>query len=163
MIMLTNILQKNADYYKELLCLILFGSFLFVLGQLTDVISLSSVRLEVYKQTKNIITLKNFYSVFFMAMVDTQYRFMWASCGYPVISHDAIIFQRTDLYQEIAENSIIPLIGQKENGVEIHPLVLGDSAFRFSTWLMKLYINAVVSTEQGYFNYRQSGARIEVE
>lgn len=35
---------------------------------------------------------KNFYSIVSMAMVDSSYRFVWGSCGFPGNSHDAIIF-----------------------------------------------------------------------
>lgn len=74
---------------------------------------------------------KNFYSVVLMAMVDFQYIFLLASCGYPGNSHDPIIFQSTNSYQEIAENSLIPLIGQNKNGAVIQSLLFGDAAFPF--------------------------------
>ena len=74
---------------------------------------------------------KNFYSVVLMAMVDFQYIFLLASCGYPGSSHDPIIFQSTNSYQEIAKNSLIPLIGQNKNGAVIQSLLLGDAAFPF--------------------------------
>ena len=96
-------------------------------------------------------------------MVGFQYRFVWASCGYPDNSHDAIIYQSTNLYQEITENSVRPLIGQNKNGAVLQLLVLGDAAFQFSTWLMKPYTNAMLSKEQGYFNYWQSRARMVFE
>ena len=106
---------------------------------------------------------KNFHSIVLMTMVDFQYRFMCASCGYSGNSHDVIIFHSVNLYQELTENSIIPLIGQNENGVEIQLLVLGDSAFLFSNWPMKPYANAVLSKKQGYFNYRQRRTQMIVE
>lgn len=62
---------------------------------------------------------KNFYFVVLMAMVDFQYRFVQASCGYPGNCHDPIIFQSTNLYQEITENSVIPLIGPHKNATVI--------------------------------------------
>lgn len=40
---------------------------------------------------------KNFYSVVLRELVDSRYRFIWASCGFPANSHDAIILQTTDL------------------------------------------------------------------
>ena len=78
-------------------------------------------------------------------------------------SHNPMIFQSTNLRQEIAENSVISLINQNEKGVKIQILVLGDSLFPFSTWLMKPYTNPVLSKEQVHFNYRQSQARMVVE
>ena len=35
---------------------------------------------------------KNFYSIVVMGLVDSHYRFVWGSCGFPGNSHDAVIF-----------------------------------------------------------------------
>ena len=106
---------------------------------------------------------KNFYSVVLMAMVDANYRFVWASCGFPGNSHDAIIFQSTDLWMNIKENNLIPQIGKDVGGVIVPPLILSDSAFPFQPWLMKPYTNAVLTPKQRNFNYRLSRARMVVE
>ena len=45
----------------------------------------------------------------------------------------------------------------------LEPLLLGDSAFPFKTWLMKPFTNAVFTEEQKYFNYRLSRARMTTE
>ena len=44
--------------------------------------------LEACKEYHN---FKIFYSIVLMAMIDSHYRFVWGSCGYPGNSHDAII------------------------------------------------------------------------
>ena len=49
------------------------------------------------------------------------------------------------------------------DGVQISPILLGDSAFTHHTWLQKPYSHAVLSEEQSYFNYRLSRARMVVE
>ena len=98
-----------------------------------------------------------------MGMVDSNYRFMWATCGFPGNSHDAIIFQSTQLWTDIEENGLIPDIGKDVGRVLIPPLVLGDSAFPFKTWLMKPYGNAVLTEKQRYFNYRLGRARMVTE
>ena len=41
-------------------------------------------------------------------------------------------------------------------------LLLGDTAFPFSTWIMKVYTNAALTKEQGYSNYRKNRARMVV-
>ena len=51
--------------------------------------------LEACKEYHN---FKNFYSVVLMGMVDSHYRFVWASCGFPGNSNDAIIFKSTDIW-----------------------------------------------------------------
>lgn len=105
----------------------------------------------------------NFYSIVLMAMVDSNYRFVWGTCGFPGNSHDAVIFQSTKLYSDIKEGTFIPQISKDVNGVQVPPVVLGDSAFPLSSWLMKPYTNAVSTPKQYNFNYRLSRARMVTE
>ena len=98
-----------------------------------------------------------------MAFVDGKYRFIWASCGFPGNSHDAVILQSTDLWQQMKEGDFIPKIGKEVHGKTVPPLILGDSAFPFQTWLIKPYTNAVLTPKQSYFNYRLSRARMATE
>ena len=98
-----------------------------------------------------------------MAVVDAKYRFIWASVCYPGNSHDSIVLQSTHLWQEITENQAIPLIGKDVDSVNVQPVILGDRAFPLKSWLMKLYGNAVMTSQQKYFNYRLSRARMVTE
>ena len=116
--------------------------------------------LEACKEYHN---FKNFYSIILMAAIDAKYQFIWASAGFPGNSHDSIILQSTELYRSIIEDSIIPDIAENENGTNIFPLLLGDSAFPFKTWLMKPFTNALFTEEQKYFNYRLSRAKMTTE
>lgn len=115
--------------------------------------------LEACKEYHN---FKNFYSVVLMAMIDSHYRFVWGSCGFPGNSHDAVIFKSTDLWNSI-QDGFIPLIGKSVGDVNVPPLIVGDSAFPLQTWLMKPFTNAVLSPQQRYFNYRLSRARMVSE
>ena len=54
-------------------------------------------------------------------------------------------------------------MAKNENGTNIFPLLLSDSAFPFTTWLMKPFTNAMLTEEQKYFNYRLSRARMTTE
>ena len=71
--------------------------------------------------------------------------------------------QTTTLWQEIAQGKILPGIAKNVGGVDVPPLIVGDSAFPFQTWLMKPYTNAVLTEKQKYFNYRLSRARMVSE
>ena len=106
---------------------------------------------------------KNFYSVVLMAMVDSHYRFIWGSCSYPGNSHDSIIFQSTDLWSKIQKGNYLPQIAKKVGSQDVPPLVVGDSAFPFTSWLMKPFTNAILTEKQRYFNYRLSRARMVTE
>ena len=71
---------------------------------------------------------KNFFSVVLIGMVDSKYRFVWASCGYPGNSHDSIIFQSTDLWNQIKNQGYLPKIGKRVGSLLVPPLILGDAA-----------------------------------
>ena len=115
--------------------------------------------LEACKEYHN---FKNFYSIVLVALVDSQYRFVWASCGFPGNSHDALVFKSTDLWRRIQEG-YIPQIGKSIDDVIVPPVIVGDSAFPLCTWLMKPFTNAILSPEQRNFNYRLSRARMVTE
>lgn len=106
---------------------------------------------------------KNLYSVVAMALVHSNYRFIWGTRGFPGNSHDSIILQSTHLWKNITENNYVPSIAQDVNGINVAPLVLGDSAFPLSPWLMKPYTNATLTVQERYFNYRLSRARMITE
>ena len=61
-----------------------------------------------WSHVKNTITFKNLFSVVLLGMVDSKYRFVWASCGYTGNSHVSIIFQSTDLWNQIKQPGISP-------------------------------------------------------
>ena len=111
------------------------------------------------ESSKEYLNFKNIYSIVLMGMVDAKYRFIWASCGYPGnhdSQHDSIILQSTSLWQEIARGKILPGIAKNVGGVDVPPLIVGDSPFPFQTWLMKPHTNAVLTEKQKYFNYRRA-------
>ena len=115
------------------------------------------------ESAKEYHNFKNFYSIVLMAIVGSDYQFLWASCGIPGNTHDSSIFQATTLYKKITEGSIIPQIGNFENERPVYPMIIGDSAFPFRPWLLKPYTNATLDPDQRYFNYRLSRARMVTE
>ena len=106
---------------------------------------------------------KNFFSVVLMGMVDSKYRFVWGSCGYPGNSHDSVIFQSTDLWNQIKNQEYLPKIGKKVGSLLVPPLILGDAAFPLQPWLMKSCANSNPTLQQRYYNYRLSRARMVTE
>ena len=77
---------------------------------------------------KQYFNFKGFYSIVLMALVDAEYRFIWASVGAPVNTHDSTLFQSTELWGRIVDGNAIPNIVQKVNDVDISPQILGDGA-----------------------------------
>ena len=106
---------------------------------------------------------KNFYSVILMGLVNAKYRFVWASVGFPGNSHDSIILQSTQVWKDITQNNIIPSISKMIGGVKVGPLIVADSAFPCTTWIMKPFTHATLVPEERNFNYRLSRARMVTE
>ena len=112
---------------------------------------------------KQYFNFKGFYSIVLMALVDAEYRFIWASVGAPGNTHDSTLLQSTDLWRKIVEGDFIPNVAQKIEDVEIPPLILGDGAFPLRTFLMKPHGDAVLPDNKRYFNFRHSRARLVTE
>ena len=91
---------------------------------------------------------KNVYSILPMGMIDARHRFVWASYGFPGNSHNSI-------WSKITCGQTLPDIAKDVEGVNVPPIILGDSAFPFQSWLMEPYTSAVLTPSQQYYNYRQ--------
>ena len=109
---------------------------------------------------KQYFNFKGFYSIVLMALVDAEYRFIWASVGAPGNTHDSTLMQSTELWDRIVAGNVIPNIVQQ---IDIPPLILGDGAFPLRTWIMKPHGDAVFPEDKRYFNYRHSRARLVTE
>ena len=115
---------------------------------------------EAMKQYHN---FKNFYSVILLALVDANYRFIWASIGAPGNTHDSTLFQSTNLWQRILDGQILSEYTVQNENIMIPPIILGDGAFPMRTWLVKPHGDAILSEKKRYFNYRLSRARMVSE
>ena len=112
---------------------------------------------------KQYFNFKGFYSIVLMALLDAEYRFIWASVGAPGNTHDSTLMQSTELWDRIVAGNVIPNIVQQIENVDIPPLILGDGAFPLRTWIMKPHGDAVLPEDKRYFNYRHSRARLVTE
>ena len=112
---------------------------------------------------KQYFNFKGFYSIVLMALVDAEYRFIWASVGAPGNPHDSTLLQSTDLWKKIVDGKVIPNVPQQVENVEIPPLILGDGAFPLRTWIMKPHGDAILPDDKRYFNHRHSRARLVKE
>ena len=112
---------------------------------------------EAMKQYHN---FKNFYSVILLALVDSQYRFIWASIGAPGNTHDSTLFQSTNLWQRITDGEVLSDYSFQRDNITIPPIILGDGAFPMRTWLLKPHGDAILPEKKRYFNYRLSRARM---
>ena len=97
-------------------------------------------------------------------VADASFRFLDVSTGYPGSIHDARILRLSKLQREIDQgtwlNGPSKIIGSSEVG----PLLVGDSAYPLSVWLMKPFKQTPTLTEsQLRFNRALSQARVVIE
>ena len=82
---------------------------------------------------KEYYNFKNFYSVAMMGIVGAVYRFSWASAGLTGSVSDACSFQACKLYQDINNGEKLSEIYKTIKGIQMTPLMLGNSAFPHHT------------------------------
>ena len=80
---------------------------------------------------------KQDYSVVIQGVAYTPFRFLDISAGYPGSIHDARVLRLSNLLREIEQNNWLNGPTKQISGSEIRPLLVGDSAYLLSVWLMK--------------------------
>lgn len=98
-----------------------------------------------------------------MGVVVAKYHFVWVSVGFPENSHDSMILQSTQIWKDINNKEITPLVSKSIDNVEFGPLIVANSAFPFTNWMMKPHTSSTRTVKQRNFNYRLSRARIVTE
>ena len=107
---------------------------------------------------------KQHYSVNLQAIVDSNLKFIHATVGYPGSIHDARVLRLSGLYDLAQNEQILAGPTRNINGVEIGPLLAGDSAYPLTSWLMKPYSDrGHLTPEQKKFNKKFSALRCVVE
>lgn len=105
---------------------------------------------------------KNTFSIFLLALVDSNYRFIFADIGCLGRISDGGVFRNTLLWQKICSNSLnlptpSPLPGSDKN---MPYVFIADGAFALDTHVMKPYPgNHVTGSQKLIFNQRLSSAR----
>ncbi|XP_045215181.2 putative nuclease HARBI1 [Mercenaria mercenaria] len=108
---------------------------------------------------------KGFYSVVIMALVDADYKFIWADVGGKVAASDAQIYNGSELKECIDDGSIgFPPAEPLPNDNEDVPYYLiGDDAFAVRSNMMKPYSHRGMDDDERICDYRLSRARRVVE
>ncbi|XP_062584031.1 putative nuclease HARBI1 [Saccostrea cucullata] len=108
---------------------------------------------------------KGFFSIILLALVDADYKFIWADVGTQGSSSDAQIFNHGPLRNGL-ENDTLGLPDPEPLPHDDRPIpyfLVGDDAFPLRSWMMKPYSNRNMTNEERIFNYRLSRARRVVE
>ena len=104
---------------------------------------------------------KGFYSVVLMALVDADYKFIWADVGGTGSESDAQIYNDSEL-RECAEDGTIgfpdpdPIPNDYQ---DVSYFFIGDDAFALRPTMMKPYGLRGLTNDERIFNYRLSRAR----
>ena len=104
---------------------------------------------------------KHFFSVILFALVDADYKFIWADIGGRGAASDAQVYNHSELLQHIEDGTLglpapRPLPGDDK---PVPFYIVGDDAFALKEHLMKPYSNRGLTKEERIFNYRLSRAR----
>ena len=97
------------------------------------------------------------------AVADEEKRFLDIAAGFPGSMHDSRVLSNSSLYCWITNNELLLGPAVRVGGREIKPLLLGDSAYPLSTWLLKLFPEGKSDPEEINFNKELSWARVSVE
>lgn len=108
---------------------------------------------------------KGFFSIVLLAVVDADYKFIWAHVGAPGSQSDAGIFNHTPLERGLREGTLglpdpEPLPGDDR---DIPFFLVGDDAFALRPWMMKPFSARYLTREERIHNYRTSRGRRVVE
>ena len=104
------------------------------------------------------INRKGFHSLIHKGLVDCNYRFLDICVGCPGKVHDA---QNSPLFALCCARTFLPL---DMSVIGVPPVILGDSAYALSDWLIKPYRDrGNLTPEEGIFNVKHSTTRVVVE
>ena len=110
---------------------------------------------------------KRYYSVVLMALVDANYKFIWADIGGRGASSDAQLWNLSDLKTGLDDENnplnIPPPRPLPKDNQPVPYFIIADDAFALRPSLMKPYSHKQMSDEERVFNYRLSRARRVVE
>ncbi|XP_045121906.1 protein ALP1-like [Portunus trituberculatus] len=108
---------------------------------------------------------KGFYSIILMALVDADYKFIWADVGGAGSASDAQIYNASELKECVEDGTLgFPDPEPLPNDNQDMPyFFIGDDAFALRETMMKPYSLRGLTNEERIFNYRLSRGRRVVE
>lgn len=108
---------------------------------------------------------KGFFSIVLLALVDADYKFIWANVGSYGSESDCGIFNQTDLRRRLEDGTLgLPAPAPFPHDDEDIPyFLIGDDAFPLRPWMIKPYAHRFLDHDERIFNYRCSRARRVVE
>ena len=108
---------------------------------------------------------KGYFSIILLALVDADYKFIWADIGAHGSTSDCSIFNQSSLSRALADNTLgFPAPCRLPHDTYDVPFfIIGDDAFPLRPWLQKPFSARNLDPKSRIFNYRLSRARRVVE
>ena len=104
-----------------------------------------------------------FYSVLVLGVADSHCKFIHASAGCPGAVSCAEMLRNSALQRDIKNGVILNTPGRVINGNVVKPLIVSNSSFDLSSWLMTPYAPTPnVTPSQSSFNAALSSAREKI-
>lgn len=116
------------------------------------------------EEASDYFNYKGWYSTVLFACVDYRYRFMYVNVGSPGKCNDSTIFETSLLKVQHEKNPIFQMNAKTIQGVNVPVLLIGDSAFRLSRYVMKPFpFSSCQDEAEKKFNFHLSKCRRVVE
>ncbi|XP_041374148.1 putative nuclease HARBI1 [Gigantopelta aegis] len=101
---------------------------------------------------------KGYHSIILMALVDADYKFIWAEVGSNGSAGDAQVFNNSEL-KEAIDKGVLGLPDPEPLPNDDKPMpfyIAADDAFALKKWLMKPFSKKNMSHSERVYNYRLS-------
>ena len=117
------------------------------------------------ENAEDYVNRKGFYSIILQGFVDSNYLFRDVYVGWPGKVHDSRVFKNSPLYDACCAREFLPLrLSKVITNVVVPPLILGDSAYGLTNWLMRPFTDrGNLTNEEVAFNTAHSKTRVVVE
>lgn len=123
------------------------------------------IRVQMFPNSGSMnLNYKNYFSIVLMAIVDSNYKFIYVDIGAFGKDCDSAIFKETIFWKLLEQKKLNIPDAESINTNDILPYALvGDEAFALSDHLYRPYGGNNISVEKRIFNYRLTRARRYVE
>ena len=112
----------------------------------------------------NYYNRKSFHSLVLQGIADADGRFIHVSTGYAGSIHDARVLRLSSLPRKVDDGEILQSPVRRIGRQNVKPLLVGDPAYKLTTWCMKPYPEtATITQSQIDFNKSLSSARVVIE
>lgn len=105
---------------------------------------------------------KGFYSIVLMALVNSEYKFIWLDVGQQGRISDGGVFDWTSFGNDLKSNKL-NFPAKSDNDMNLEFVLIGDEAFMLHEHVLKPYSARDLTHERRIYNYRLSRARNVVE